>query len=69
MEALRAQATPEATARFGLPETIVAQARHHAVEAAPRYFEFAQAWPRLMETVGRDAELRDRLLVRFGQAA
>ena len=64
--ALQAESTPEATARFGSPETIVAQARHHAVESAPRYFEFARAWPRLMEAVGRDAELRDRLLVRFG---
>jgi GT2 family glycosyltransferase len=67
--ALRAQATPEATARFGPPETIVAQARRHAIESAPRYLEFAQAWPRLIEAVGRDAELRERLLVRFDQSA
>ena len=65
VEALEAQATPEATARFGSPEAIVAQARHHAEEAAPRYLQFAQEWPRLMEAVGQDAELRDRLLARF----
>ena len=65
LAALQAKATPEATARFGSPETITAQARHHAVESAPRYFEFARAWPRLMETVGQDAELRERLLAHF----
>ena len=67
LAALQAEATPEAVARFGPPETIVAQARCHAVESAPRYFKFAQAWPRLMEAVGRDAELRERLSTRFDQ--
>ena len=67
LAALQSQATPEATARFGPPETIVAQARRHAVEAVPRYFEFARVWPRLMQAVGQDAALRKRLSLSFGQ--
>ena len=67
LAALQAETTPEATARFGSPETIVAQARRHAVEAASRYFDFARAWPRLMEAIGRDAELRDWLLARLNR--
>lgn len=63
--ALAAEATPEATARYGSPETIVAQAQRHAVNSAPRYFEFAQVWPHLMDAIGRDAELCERLLARF----
>ena len=64
LAALQAEATPEAVARFGSPETIVAQAQRHAGESAPRYFAFAQAWPDLMAAVGQDAELRERLLAR-----
>lgn len=65
MAALQAQATPEVTARFGSPREIVAAAERDAREAAPRYFEFATRWPRLMEAVGRDAKLHQRLLARF----
>jgi len=66
LAALKAQATPEALARFGSAETIIAQAQRHAEDAAPRYLEFVQTWPRLMEAVGRDAELSERLSMRFG---
>ncbi len=65
LAALQAETTPEAVARFGPPETIVAQARRHAVDTAPRYFEFAARWSDLMEVIGQDAELRKRLLARF----
>ncbi len=65
LAALQAQATPEATARFGSPRQVVAAAERHAREAAPRYFEFASRWPHLMEAVGQDAELHEHLLARF----
>jgi hypothetical protein len=65
LAALQAEATPEAIARFGSPETIVAQARDHALESAPRYFEFAARWPHLVEAIGQDTALRHRLLARF----
>jgi hypothetical protein len=59
LAALHHTATPEAVARCGSPEQIVAQAEQRAHEAPPRYFEFAQAWPRLLDALGRDAILRD----------
>jgi hypothetical protein len=67
LAALQSEATPEATARFGPPETIVAQARRHAVEAVPCYFEFTRVWPRLMQAVRHDASQRERLSLSFGQ--
>jgi len=67
LAALQTKATPEATARFGPPETIIAQAQRHAVESAPRYFKFAARWPDLMQVVGQDVELRERLSARFGR--
>jgi len=63
--ALEAQVTPEAVACFDSPREVVVAAEHHAREAAPRYFEFTRAWPHLMEAVGQDAELRERILARF----
>ncbi|MBL7162299.1 MAG: hypothetical protein ISS57_06810 [Anaerolineales bacterium] len=68
LAALRTEATPEVTARFGSPEAIIAQAKRHAAEAAPRYFEFAARWPSLMEVVGRDTELREHLLAHFNRS-
>ena len=67
LAALQAEATPEPVARFGPPETIVAQARDHALESAPRYFEFAARWPHLVEAIGQDTALRHRLLARLHQ--
>ncbi len=64
--ALQTAATPEDTLRYGSPEAVLAQARRHAREVAPRYAEFRDRWPRLMAAVGQDAELRERLLARFG---
>jgi len=64
-EALQAAVTPEDTLRYGSPEAVLAQARRHAREVAPRYAEFRDRWPRLMAAVGQDAELRERLLARF----
>jgi len=69
LPALQAQATPEALARCGSPHQIVATAARRAREASPRYLEFAARWPNLMETVGQDAELRERILARFEQPA
>ena len=66
---VQAEATPEAIARFGPPETVVAQARDHALESAPRYFEFATRWPHLVEVIGQDTALRHRLLARLHQPA
>ena len=65
LEALQRLATPEVVARYGSPEQIVALAKRRACEAPPRYFEFAGRWPCLMEAIGQDAALRDRLLTRF----
>jgi hypothetical protein len=59
LAALHHTATPEAVARYGSPEQIVAQAERRAREAPPRYFDFAQAWPRLLDALSRDAVLRD----------
>jgi len=67
LAALQAEAAPEAIARFGSPETVVAQARRHAVDSAPLYFEFAVRWPDLMGALGQDAKLRERLLACFDQ--
>ena len=55
--ALQAKATPETVDRYGLPEAVVAAAKRHAVQMAPRYFAFAQTWPRLMRALGQDATL------------
>ncbi len=68
LAALQTEADPGATARFGTPETIIAQAKRHAAEAAPRYFEFAARWPSLMEAVGTDAVLREHLLAHFDRS-
>ena len=68
LAALQTKASPEVTARFGSPEDILAQAKRHAAAAAPRYFEFAARWPSLMETVGQDAVLRERLLAHFDRS-
>jgi len=65
LDALQAEATPEATVRFGTPDSIVAQARLRAVEIAPRYMEFAGRWPEFMEAVEKDVALRELLLERF----
>jgi len=69
LSALQAEATPDVIARFGSPEAIVAQAQRHATEFAPRYSEFAARWSDLMEAIGQDAELHERLLARFDQSA
>ncbi len=65
LEALRYVATPEMKSLYGSPEVVVAQAQRHAMEAAPGYFEFAARWPYLMEAIGQDTGLRDRLLACF----
>ena len=65
LEALQRLATPEAVARCGSPKEIVAAAERRACEAPPRYFEFAARWPYLMEAIGQDTGLRDRLLACF----
>ena len=57
LAALQAEAAPEAVARYGPPEAVVAAAQRHAAQAAPHYFAFAQAWPRLMTALGQDATL------------
>ena len=69
LAALQAQVTPEAMALFGSPQQVVATAARRAREATPRYLEFAARWPNLMETVGQDAVLRERILARFEQPA
>ena len=65
LDALQAEATPEAIVRFGAPGTIINQANRHAVESAPRYIEFAAWWPELMEAVEEDVTLHELLLARF----
>ena len=59
LKALQRLATPEAIARYGSPEQIVAAAERRACEVPPRYFEFARVWPQLLEALGRDWALRD----------
>ena len=58
LEALQRMATLEAVARYGSPEDIVATAERRAHEALPRYFEFAQQWPRLLAALGQDTILQ-----------
>jgi hypothetical protein len=60
LAALQQMATPAEVARAGSPEGILAQAQRHAQEAPPRYFAFAETWPRLMEALGGDRDLRDQ---------
>lgn len=43
------------------PEAIVDQARHHAAEGVPRYFEFRRAWPGIMASLGGDETLQRQL--------
>jgi hypothetical protein len=43
------------------PEEIVEQARAHAAEGVPRYFEFRRAWPRMMAALGGDETLKRQL--------
>ena len=57
LAALHHTATPEAVARYGSPEQIVARAERRAREAPARYFAFAQQWPRLLDAPGRDTAL------------
>jgi hypothetical protein len=59
LAALQQMATPAEEARSGSPGEILAQALRHGQEAPPRYFAFAQRWPRLMEALGGDRDLCD----------
>jgi hypothetical protein len=43
------------------PEEIVDQARQHAAEGMPRYFEFRRAWPGMMASLGGDKTLKRQL--------
>jgi len=43
------------------PEEILEEARRHAAEGVPRYFEFRKAWPAMMAALGRDETLQRRL--------
>jgi len=61
LKALAELATPEAMARWGSPEEVLAEAIQRAQERAPAYFEFAQRWPRLIQVVAEDAELQRSL--------
>ena len=64
LEALRLQRPPNADSRlFPQPEQIVADAMKHAQQFAPRYFEFAKQWPRLMRTLASDHILLDKLKI------
>ena len=68
LAALETLAEPEAVARFGPPREIVADAARGAQKTAPRYLEFAAAWPDLVETIGQDTKIRQRLKARFDRA-
>ncbi len=59
LAALQEQALEADVARWGLPETIIAQARHRAQETPARYAVFAQTWPRLVDILAADRVLRD----------
>jgi hypothetical protein len=43
------------------PEDMLEQARKHAAEGVPRYFEFRQVWPDMMAALAGDESLRRRL--------
>jgi hypothetical protein len=58
---LHAEATTELIGRFGDPQTIVEQARAHAVRYAPRYADFQAAWKELMNRIEQDTSLRQEL--------
>ncbi|MFQ5409171.1 MAG: glycosyltransferase family 2 protein [Anaerolineales bacterium] len=62
LAALEATATPELAAQFGAPSTLLAEAQQHAQQMAPRYREFAERWPRMMEAVIGDGMLQEKLL-------
>ncbi|HDN79550.1 MAG: hypothetical protein DRI61_04695 [Chloroflexi bacterium] len=66
LEALRSKATPEMVSSYDSPEAIITAARRHTDRMAPCYFGLARVWPCLMEILGQDASLRQRLLARFG---
>ena len=59
--ALAATATPEMVAQLGAPDDILAEAQRRAQELVPRYFEFAERWPEMVETLTKDDGLRERL--------
>ncbi|MFQ5400267.1 MAG: glycosyltransferase family 2 protein [Anaerolineae bacterium] len=60
-QALQMATTPEMVAHFGDLEVILTAAQHHAIDQAPRYFEFAHQWPELMAVLMRDTTLPDEL--------
>ena len=55
----------EALRGHELPKGLVDDAIRHAREAVPRYFEFREKWPRLMNVVKDDAVLRRRMTQKF----
>jgi len=61
LAALTAAATPEAVARWGNSEEVVAGAITRARRLAPAYFDFAQRWPTLIQAVAADAHLRQHV--------
>ena len=60
-EALAEAATPEMVEQFGTPEAIIEDAKRYAAENAPRCFEYAELWPRLVEACREDEGLRAAL--------
>ena len=61
LSALQAEATPDMVARFGTPQTIIAQAQDHAAHHAPLYQHFREKWEELMILIEQDAPLRHEL--------
>ncbi len=62
LDALREAWPAEAEER---PETILAEALDYARRSAPRYFEFARLWPRLLDALGGDEVLSRHLTGKF----
>jgi len=49
----------------GLPEEIVEEAAQFARKMVPRYFEFHNVWPHLMESIRDDSMLQETIIQKF----
>ena len=58
---LDATVTEPLAALLGDPASIMEEALAAAKQLAPRYFEFAERWPRLMDVVSNDPELQKQI--------
>ena len=63
--ALEEAVTPEDAARLGSPLEVLEHAKAHTKKYLPRYFEFREIWPQLMNALKDDDVLRELVARKF----